>query len=103
MDTKETKRTSKLDATLQILEGHSNWVNSVTFSPDSKLVMSGSDDRTLRLWDAATGAPLQTLKGHLNWVRSVAFSPDSKLYNLLVSNNWIVEDGLNILWLSQDY
>jgi WD40 repeat protein len=50
----------------------------VAFSPDGKQVMSGSDDNTVRLWDAVTGAALQTLKGHLGSVYSVAFSPDGK-------------------------
>jgi WD40 repeat protein len=40
--------------------------------------MSGSDDNTVRLWDAVTGAALQTLEGHSDWVSSVAFSPDGK-------------------------
>ena len=40
--------------------------------------MSGSYDRTVRLWDAATGAALQTLEGHSGWVTSVAFSPDGR-------------------------
>jgi WD40 repeat protein len=50
----------------------------VAFSPDGRQVVSGSDDETVRLWDAATGAPLQTLEGHTGWVTSVAFSPDSR-------------------------
>lgn len=66
-------------AELQTLEGHSISVNSVAFSPDNRLLASGSDNCTVQLWDAATGDLQQTLEGHSGWVNSVAFSPDGRL------------------------
>ncbi|KAN0075115.1 WD40 repeat-like protein [Elaphomyces granulatus] len=62
----------------QILTGHSAEVMSVAFSPDSKKVVSGSEDSTMRVWDITTGQVDQTLTGHSDKVRSVAFSPDGK-------------------------
>jgi WD40 repeat protein len=66
------------DACILTLEGHSSTVSSVAFSHDSKKVASGSDDKTIRIWDAKTGECERVLEGHSDWVRSVVFSHDSK-------------------------
>ena len=53
---------------------------SVAFSPDGKTLASAGDDRTVRLWDAATRKPLGSpLTGHSGSVTSVAFSPDGRM------------------------
>ena len=52
---------------------------SAAFSPDGKRIVTASDDKTARLWDADTGKPIgEPLKGHDGMVRSAAFSPDGK-------------------------
>ena len=61
---------------LQTIDGHSNSVLCVAFSPDGTQIVSGSADKTLRLWDAASGAHLNMLEGHSDLVQSVVFSPD---------------------------
>src|SRR5947209_3549939 len=54
-------------------------VESVAWSPDSKLIASGAYDRTVKVWDATTeGKPLFTYTGHILAVSSVAWSPDGK-------------------------
>ena len=64
--------------TLVAQVGHATWVNAVAFSPDGKLVLTGSRDRTARLWDVQTGRELRVFTGHAAAILSVAFSPDGK-------------------------
>src|SRR5205085_9922949 len=59
--------------------GHSDTVNAVAVSPDGKLVASGSDDDTVRLWNPGDGKEVLRLKGHSDSVLSVAFSPSGAL------------------------
>jgi len=77
---------------------------SVTFSPDGREVASGSDNRTVRLWDAVTGAPLQTLEDHSGSANSVAFLQGGKIeQGLFVSNDWVIEGKEKFLWLPPEY
>lgn len=59
--------------------GHTETIRSLAYSPDGKRALSGSDDKTLRLWDLASGLCVRVFEGHTNSVRSVAFSPDGRL------------------------
>ena len=61
------------------LEGHTEAVRSITYHPDGRHIISGSSDRTIRIWDAATGAAVgKPLAGHTAGVWSVAYSPDGQ-------------------------
>ena len=60
------------------MRGHSSLVLSVAFDPIGKRVVTASQDRTARIWEAASGAPLAVLKGHEGAVFSAAFSSDGR-------------------------
>ncbi len=59
--------------------GHQKWVCSVAFSKDDKIVASGSEDETIKLWEVDSGREILTMRGHSGYVNSVAFSPDGKI------------------------
>ena len=62
-------------AAAPLVLAHEGPVWRVAFSPDGERVLTGSADRTARLWDVSGGAPV-VLRGHTGTLRSVAFSPD---------------------------
>src|SRR6266576_2673764 len=82
-------KTGKVDhwpASISVFGGHADAVSSVAFSQDSKRIVSGSHDQTIRIWDAETGeVVVGPLKGHTEGVSSVAFSQDSRR---IVSGSW---------------
>lgn len=73
---------------LQILQEHSNWVRGVAFAPleadanwdqeHGQILVSGSGDDTVKLWDVGSGKCLQTMAGQSGGVWSIAFSPDGR-------------------------
>ena len=64
---------------------HYRGVTSVAFSPDGSQLASASEDKTIKLWNAQTGAELHTLSGHSNNVLCVQFSPSG---TQLASSGW---------------
>jgi len=59
-----------------VLSGHTGWVRDLAFSSDGGLLVSGSDDSTVKLWDIQTGGVIKTFSGCKDWVRSVSISAD---------------------------
>jgi len=68
---------------------HKSSVWSMAFSPNGKLLASGSNDNTVRLWNITSGTEVLQLLGHEDFVNSVTFSPDGKLV-ASGSGNWLL-------------
>jgi WD40 repeat protein len=74
------------------LRGHTGFVSGVCWSPDGKRLISGGQDRLVKVWETATGQELLSLQGHADGVWGVAFSRDGQR---LVSAS---TDGAVKLW-----
>jgi WD40 repeat protein len=79
-------------ALLMTLNKHSDSVRSVAYSPDGRRIVSGSDDGTIKIWDAESGWEIRTLTGDNTSVYSVAYSPDGRR---IVSGS---KDGTIKIW-----
>ena len=78
------------------LQGHSNWVSSVAFSPCGTKLVSGSYDETLRLWDTRGACELKCVSDIHCAVWGVAFSPDGSSIVAALDNRWILIYDANL-------
>ena len=83
--------------TKQILKGHEGYIACLAYSPDDKIIASGSNDQTVRLWDVKTGKHIRTLTGHQDNITFLSFSPDgSTLISVsrdMTINFWDITSG----------
>jgi len=63
---------------VRTLTGHAGWVNGVVVTRDGQRAVSASEDKTLKVWDLASGRELRTLTGHACGVTAVALTPDGQ-------------------------
>jgi len=78
-----------------VLSGHTGWVRSLAFSLDGVSLLSGSDDKTVKLWDIQTGGIIKNFYGHTGQVHSVSISPN---YTIFASGS---QDNTIRLWYIQ--
>jgi WD40 repeat protein len=85
-------RSDDLGTSLVTLQGHQASVDSLAFARDGELLASGSDDRTISLWDTGSWTQLRTLFGHNDKVTGLSFAAEDRL---LAS---VSQDGTLRLW-----
>jgi WD40 repeat protein len=68
----------KVSPVLMTLQGHSGAVNACEYSPDGKRIVSGSNDNTIKIWDADTGIEITSICAHSSAIKTCIYSPDGR-------------------------
>ena len=89
------------------LSGHSKSVTAAAFNAEGTRIVTGSEDLTVRIWEAESGTCVRTFTGHRDVISLVAFNPDGSVvlstsYGGKTINLWAIDSGVCLKTLSHD-